>query len=96
MKMTKKIILGLVAGVALSLTAAVGCDSNNGGTGNGGGGGTGGGGGSTGGDMSFVCVPNPTSGTDFLNGCPEATVSKVEITPEFPTLAPGGKLPALQ
>jgi hypothetical protein len=46
--------------------------------------------------MGFVCVANPTTGDDFLNGCAPATVDKVEIAPFYPTLAPGGVLPALQ
>jgi hypothetical protein len=113
MKMNKKIILGLVAGLTLSLTAIVGCggssnNNNNGGGGGsaggggtaGGGGGGGGGGGAGGGgtsspDMGFQCVTNPVSSSDFLNSCPEATVSNVDIEPFYPTLAPNGVLPSL-
>ena len=85
-----------VSGVA----STVGCggDSNNGGSGGGGGGGAAGGGGGGGGnaDMSFVCVPNPTSDPDFLNGCAPAGVAQVTIDPNFPTLAPNGVLPTIQ
>ena len=105
--MTKKIILSLAVGLMLALsfaTSSVGCggSNNNGGSGGGGGGGAAGGGGGGGGggttspDMAFVCVANPMSGDDFLNGCAPATVDKVDITPFYPTLAPGGVLPALQ
>jgi hypothetical protein len=104
--MTKKIILSLAVGLTLALSAAVGTvgcggSGNNGGSGGGGGGGAAGGGGGGGGgagdvDMGFVCVASPMSGDDFLNGCAPATVDKVEITPTYPTLAPGGVLPALQ
>jgi len=89
--------LGFVAFAAFSVT--VGCDSN----GNVGGGPdmtmTGGNpdmtmtDGSP--DMSFVCVMNPMSDPDFLNGCAPATVQSVDITPFYPTLAPGGVLPPL-
>jgi hypothetical protein len=87
--MNKKIILSLAAGLALSLTV-IGCgNSAKGGSdmANGGGGGSP--------DMGFACVQNPTAGTDFLNGCPPAGVDKVEITPQFPSLAPNGTLPTL-
>ncbi len=101
--MKKKIIASLALGLTIALSgvaSTVGCggDSNNGGGGGGGGGGTAGGGGGGGGnpDMAFVCVANPTSDPDFLNGCPPAGVDSVEITPEFPTLAPGGVLPPIQ
>jgi hypothetical protein len=105
--MTKKIILSLTVGLMLALsfaTGSIGCgggNGNNGGSGGGGGGGAAGGGGGGGGgsgdaDMGFVCVASPISGDDFLNGCPPATVDKVEIAPFYPTLAPGGVLPALQ
>ncbi|MCU1282036.1 MAG: hypothetical protein JWM53_5582 [bacterium] len=104
--MTKKIILGLTVGLMLALsiaTGSIGCggSSNNGGSGGGGGGGTAGGGGGGGGgttdvDMGFVCVASPMTGDELLNGCAPATVDKVEISPFYPTLAPGGVLPALQ
>jgi hypothetical protein len=104
--MTKKIVLSLAVGLMLALsfaTGSVGCggSGNNGGSGGGGGGGAAGGGGGGGGgtsdpDMGFVCVANPTMGDDFLNGCAPATVDKVEIAPFYPSLAPGGVLPALQ
>jgi hypothetical protein len=93
-KMNKKIFLGLAAGVVLSLSA-MGCGGNGNNGGNGGSGGSGGGTGSTP-DMGFVCVKAPTSGTDFLNGCPPAGVDKVLIAPFYPSLAPNGKLPTLQ
>ena len=103
----KKIIAGLALGTMLALsgvTSTIGCSNsnNNGGGGGGGGGGTAGGGGGGGGggmgnaDMSFVCVPNPTSDPDFLNSCPPAGVAQVAIDPEFPTLAPNGQLPTIQ
>jgi hypothetical protein len=87
-------IVGLAAGLALSLTV-IGCGGNGNGNGNGGSGGSGGG---TGGpDMAmFTCVKAPTSDPDFLNACPPSGVDKVLITPTFPTLAPNGKLPTLQ
>jgi hypothetical protein len=106
--MSKKIIASLALGLVLAVSAVttvstIGCggDSNNGGSGGGGGGGAGGGGGGTGGgggdaDMSFVCVPNPTSDPDFLNGCPPAGVDTFEINPTFPDKAPNGVLPAIQ
>jgi hypothetical protein len=104
--MTKKIILSLAVCLMLAVslaTGTVGCggSNNNGGSGGGGGGGSaggggGGGGGTGGGDMGFACVASPMSGDDFLNGCPPATVDKVEISPFYPTLAPNGVLPALQ
>ena len=62
----------------------------------GGGGGGAGGGGTANPDMAFVCVTNPVTSSDFLNSCPEATVSNVDIEPFYPALAPGGTLPALQ
>ena len=105
--MTKKIILSLAVGLMLALsfaTGSVGCggSGNNGGSGGSGGGGAAGGGGGGGGggsgspDMAFACVASPMMGDDFLNSCPPATVDKVEISPFYPTLAPGGVLPALQ
>jgi hypothetical protein len=105
--MTKKIILSLAVGLMFALSMAsgsIGCggDNNNGGSGGGGGGGAAGGGGGGGGgtndnaDMAFVCVASPMMGDDFLNGCAPATVDKVDITPFYPTLAPGGVLPSLQ
>jgi hypothetical protein len=104
--MTKKIILSLAVCLMLAVSftvGSVGCggNGNNGGSGGGGGGGSaggggGGGGGTGGGDMGFACVASPMSGDDFLNGCAPATVDKVEISPFYPTLAPGGVLPALQ
>jgi hypothetical protein len=104
--MTKKIILSLAVGLMLALcftAGSIGCggSNNNGGSGGGGGGGTAGGGGGGGGggndvDMGFVCVASPMTGDDFLNSCAPATVDKVEIAPFYPTLAPGGVLPALQ
>lgn len=90
-------VVGLAAGLMLSLTV-IGCGGN-GGTGGGGSGGTGGGGGSSGGgpDMAmWTCVKTPTSDPDFLNGCAPSGVDTVTITPTFPTLAPNGKLPTLQ
>src|SRR5262245_51539804 len=101
----KKMIAGLALGTMLALSgvaSTVGCsDNSNGGSGGGGGGGTaggggGGGGGTGGGDMSFVCVPNPTTDPDFLNSCAPAGVAQVTIDPEFPALAPDGKLPTIQ
>src|SRR5262245_55779937 len=108
--MSKKIIASLALGLVLAVSGAttvstVGCSNsnNNGGGGGGGGGGTAGGGGGGGGggsmgnpDMSFVCVPNPTSDPDFLNGCPPAGVDSIDITPFYPDKAPGGVLPPIQ
>ena len=104
--MTKKIIASLAIALAIGVSgvvSTVGCggSGNNGGSGGGGGGGSAGGGGGGGGgsgspDMSFVCVPNPTSDPDFLNGCAPAGVDSVDIDPFFPALAPGGVLPAIQ
>jgi hypothetical protein len=51
------------------------------------------------GDMTmagFQCVTTPVSSDDFLNSCAPASVDKVEIVPEFPTLAPAGVLPQIQ
>ena len=103
--MSKKMIASLALGLVLAVSAVttvstIGCggDSNNGGGGGGGGGGVAGGGGGGGGDadMSFVCVPNPTSDPDFLNSCPPAGVDTFEINPTFPDKAPNGVLPAIQ
>jgi hypothetical protein len=99
-KMTKNIILSLAAGLALSVSA-MGCGGNGGTGGNGGSGGTGGaaggGGGSGGPDMAmWTCVKSPASDPDFLNGCSAPGVDTYTISPTFPSLAPGGKLPPLQ
>jgi hypothetical protein len=101
----KKIIASLALGLVLATAGAsaiIGCggNGNNGGSGGTGGGGTGGtgggGGGSTGNaDMAFVCVPNPTSDPDFLNGCAPAGVDSVAIDPFYPAMAPGGVLPPI-
>src|SRR3954470_19765237 len=99
--MMKKLALcvAFVAGTAVLTAMISGCDDN--GSMNNGGGGSdmamGGGGG--GGDMAvpaFQCVMTPASNDDFLNSCAPASVDKVEIAPEFPTLAPKGQLPQLQ
>jgi hypothetical protein len=97
--MTKKIILSLAAGLALSLSA-IGCGGNGGTGGNAGSGGSGGGGAGGGGggpDMAmWACAKSPTSDPDFLNGCSAPGVDTYTISPTYPALAPGGKLPPLQ
>jgi hypothetical protein len=100
----KKIIASLALGLVLAtagMSTIIGCSTSNnnggsGGTGGGGSGGTGGSGGSGNADMSFVCVPNPTSDPDFLNSCPPASVTSVDIEPFYPAMAPGGVLPPIQ
>src|SRR5690242_7157559 len=97
--MIKKLALcvAFVAGTAILAASIGGCDDN--GTMNNGGGGSDmamGGGGGGNGDMAvagFQCVTTPVSNNDFLNSCAPASVDKVEIVPEFPTLAPAGVLP---
>ena len=92
----KKIIASLALGLVLATAGAsaiIGCGGNGN---NGGSGGTGGGGGTSGNaDMAFVCVPNPTSDPDFLNGCAPAGVDSVDIDPFYPAMAPGGVLPPI-
>ncbi len=46
-------------------------------------------------DLLPACVTNPMTTVDFLNSCHSASVDQVDITPFYPTLAPGGVLPAL-
>lgn len=46
-------------------------------------------------DMSPAACPTPTDNLSFLDSCAPATVDFVDIMPEYPTLAPGGVLPAL-
>lgn len=90
--------LGFVA-ATIWIVANVGCDSNGNNMNGGNDMAMGGGGGDMaqggGADMSFVCVQDPTSGDDFLNSCAPASVQFVDITPFYPTLAPGGVLPSL-
>jgi hypothetical protein len=88
--------LGFVA-ATVWMVSTVGCgDSNNNNGGSdmaiGGGGSDMAGGGA---DMSFVCIQNPMMGDDFFNSCAPASVQFVDITPFYPTLAPGGVLPSL-
>ena len=81
-------------GLAVTLSAMVGCSNGN----NGGGAGAGGTGGSAGSSMppDMACIPHPTTSAELLNGCTDAQTGDVnKDAPYYPTLAPGGKLPPL-
>jgi hypothetical protein len=85
--MTTKMIVRLVAGLALATTVAA-CDDNTpAGTPDM----------AAGPDMATAgCVMNPQSGTDILNACTDSeTGDATKDAPYFPSLTPGGVLPAL-
>ncbi len=88
-------------GVAVTLSAMVGCNNGNngGGAGAGGaGGGSAGAGGSGGSGMppDMACVPHPQTSTELLNGCTDAQTGDANKDyPYFPPLAAGGHPPPL-
>lgn len=76
-----RVVMAALLLVGIGALAVVGCGNK---AGNNGGGNA---------DMAQTCFMNPTTHVQIINAC--TTAQAIDITPFYPSSAPGGTLPSL-